>query len=362
LFLFDIYFIYLFGCFENCLDGNAGWFSFITFCTSSFSGGAILLRFVASADIGATRTMIGIFEYFRMALLKRYELPTAPLLKRGELINEVVRRIEQFSRENEKAELISVGVGSIGPLNLRHGSVIYSPNVGRASFEVKRPLEESLSAPVHIVNDCAAAVYGEFMAGHGVGKRNIVYVTLSTGIGAGTVVDGRLIFGKDGNAHEVGHLVISYDSDIECGCGGRGHWEGLASGKNLWKIVEKIRSRSAEHTKIKSEVIYPEELFSNWREGDTFASRVVEELAKINAAGIASVINAYDPELLIIGGSIALKNKPFIDMILSRVSEYAINRLPEFAPPYYGDDSVLVGAAWIARKPPLELLQLEDGV
>jgi len=321
-----------------------------------------LLRFVASVDIGATRTRIGIFEYFKMALLRRYELPTAPLLERGELINEVVRRIEQFSKENEKAELISVGVGSIGPLDLRHGSVINAPNVGRASFEVKRPLEESLSAPVHIVNDCAAAVYGEFMADHGVGKRNIVYVTLSTGIGAGAVVDGRLIFGKDGNAHEVGHLVISYDSDIECGCGGRGHWEGLASGKNLWKIVEKIRSRSAEHTNPKSEIISPEELFSNWKRGDAFASRVVEELAKINAAGIASVINAYDPELLIIGGSIALKNKPFIDMILSRVSEYAINRLPDFALPYYGDDSVLVGAAWIARKPPLELLQLEDRV
>jgi len=321
-----------------------------------------LLRFVASADIGATRTRIGIFEYFRMAPLRRYELLTAPFLEREELTDEIVRRIEQFSRENEKAELISVGVGSIGPLDLRQGSVINAPNVERASFEVKRPLEESLSAPVHIVNDCAAAVYGEFMAGHGVGKRNIVYVTLSTGIGAGAVVDGRLIFGKDGNAHEVGHLVISYDSDIECGCGGRGHWEGLASGKNLWKIVEKIRSRTEEHTNPKSGITSPEELFANWRKGDALASRIVEELAKINAAGIASVINAYDPELLVIGGSIALKNKPFIGMILSRVSEYIINRLPEFAPPYYGDDSVLVGAAWIARKPPLELLQLEEYV
>lgn len=315
---------------------------------------------IVSVDIGATRTRIGIFDYKNMKLLEKKEFITKTS-RDEKIIDKIIQEIKGIINRTDDLELVAVGVGTIGPLDLKKGMVVSSPNIEEKTFEIKEPIERSLNAPVLVANDCVAAVYGELIGGYGRGKRNVVYITLSTGIGAGAIVDGRIILGKDGNAHEVGHLVLSYSSDVKCGCGGIGHWEGLASGKNVWKIIEKIKKDYVEESELKNKKEpSSEELFFLWKKGDTLAKLVIDELAKINAAGIGSVINVFDPEILVLGGSIALRNPGFLDMVLEKVPNYTINRLPEFHLAYYGEDSVLIGAAWIARKPPKELLEYSD--
>ncbi|HEU97597.1 MAG TPA: ROK family protein [Fervidicoccus fontis] len=318
----------------------------------------VVRKAIISVDIGATRTRIGIYDYNRMELLKRAEFATNdPEESRG-IVERIIARTREILEVLEEIKPIAIGVGTIGPLDLEKGMVVSSPNVTEKTFEIKGPLELFFGIPTFVLNDCVAAAYGELMGGYGKGKKNIVYVTLSTGIGAGVVVDGELLLGKDGNAHEIGHLVLSYGSDIQCGCGGFGHWEGLSSGKNLWKLVEKLKRDYSGKTQLSSsESVSPENLFALWRKGDQLASIIIDELSMINAAGIASVINAYDPELLVLGGSIALKNQDFVRQFLEMVPRYTINRLPDFKLAYYGEDSVLAGAAWIARKPPKKLLE-----
>ena len=279
---------------------------------------------------------------------------------------------ELLDRSSTKMNnIVGIGVGSIGPLDIRTGTVINAPNVPIKRMELLKPLRKWFGVPVYVVNDCVAAVWGEVNFGAGRSYRNVVYITISTGIGAGVVVDGNLLLGKDGNAHEVGHLVLDYESDVECGCGGYGHWEGLASGSNLPKFMKYLVTRKRPEllrlfsgsnilNKILNETLTPEELFRLAREGNELALEIVDELGKIHAAGIASVINAYDPELLTLGGSIVLNNKDLLLKFINKyVDKYLINRKPKIIVTPLGHDAVLLGAAAIVLNTPENLRRLQ---
>ena len=112
-----------------------------------------------------------------------------------------------------------IGVASAGPLDLREGAVVHSPNIGFDYIPLVKPLEDEFKVPVYLCNDCVAGVIGEKELGYGRGYGNLVYVTLSSGIGGGVFVDNHLLIGKDGNAHEIGHITIDYEGKLTCGCG-----------------------------------------------------------------------------------------------------------------------------------------------
>ena len=323
-----------------------------------------MLEVIVSADVGATKTRVALFNSDNVSLVSKAVVNTPQEGSERVVAETIIKVFNELVKEIREWRVTAVGIGTIGPLHIREGRVINSPNIKLRSFDLRKPLREYFRVPTYVVNDCVAAVYAEYMSGAGLGKKNIVYVTLSSGIGAGVVVDGHLLLGKDGNAHEVGHVVVSYDSDIKCGCGGVGHWEGLASGNNLWKLIKKLRTRwtgFSELYKISEvENISAKKLFEYWKLGDDFASYVVSELAKINAAGVASVINVYDPEVISFGGSIILNNPEFLDLIYDFVKYYVVNRVPEFTITRFGDDVVIYGAAYIASKPPRELIEVQS--
>jgi glucokinase len=321
------------------------------------------LRIVVAADVGATKTRVALFNSADVGLVSKAVFSTPQEGGEDAVANAIIKAFRSLVEGLPEHEVVAVGVGTIGPLDIREGRVVNSPNIKLGSFDLRKPLQEYFRAPTYVVNDCVAAVYAEYLSGAGLGKKNVVYLTLSSGIGAGVIVDGHLLLGKDGNAHEVGHIVVSYDSDIRCGCGGLGHWEGMASGNNLWKLIEKLRVRwegTSELYEISAEGPVPAaKLFEYWKRGDEFASYVIKELARINAAGVASVINVYDPEVISFGGSIILNNPEFLKVIQEFVKDYVINRVPEFTITRFGDDVVVYGAAFIALKPPQELVEIQ---
>jgi glucokinase len=116
-----------------------------------------------------------------------------------------------------------IGVGSIGPLDLQSGCIVNTPNFPFKHIPVVAPLREEFGVPVRLLNDCGAAVMGERRFGLGRGIDNLFYVTLNTGLGGSAIVDGHPLSGKDGNAPEIGHVVIDRLSSMVCGCGARGH-------------------------------------------------------------------------------------------------------------------------------------------
>ncbi len=314
-------------------------------------------------DVGATNLRVGLVSEY--GLVVKYVKSKTPHKGNKETIaNEVIKLINKLGR-NMLSRIEGVGVGTIGPLNIRSGEVINTPNNLIRDFALLEPIRSKLKLPTYVVNDCVAAVWGEYLWGAGKGKENIVYLTLSSGIGAGAVVDGHILLGKDGNAHEVGHIVLNYSSSIKCGCGGLGHWEAFASGKNIRNLVNEVIHKVAKvsNTEIRGLVRKygdPEALFTLWRGGDRYSSIIVEELKKINAAGIASVINVYDPEVLSVGGSIAINNEDFMKEVFNIVKYYVTNSLPELVITPFRDLAVVIGAAAIAYQPPKELLRKQS--
>jgi len=263
----------------------------------------------------------------------------------------VSAQIVRMARELGVDSVEAVGVGSIGPIDVASGSIVNTPNFPFKEIPVTGPLREAFRVPVSLLNDCAAAVLGERQFGAGKGLENLAYVTMSTGLGGGAIVDGHLLIGKDGNAVEVGHITIDPASPLVCGCGSPGHWEAYSSGSNIPNFVRQslrdddggsmiYRLAGADLGNLSTEILYKAA-----KEGDAVALRLVRELGRVNAVGFANIVNAYDPELITIGGSIALNNPEMIlEPILENIDGHLLNRKPRIIITPLGEEVVLYGA------------------
>ncbi|MFN3805288.1 MAG: ATP-dependent glucokinase [Pyrobaculum sp.] len=251
-----------------------------------------------------------------------------------------VNPVADISEVVEGWQFDAIGVGSIGPLDLKRGWVVNSPNSPARQFPLVEPLKR-FGKPVVVANDCVAAVWGEYVFRHPV--ENLVYITLSTGVGVGAVVNGVLLLGKDGNAHELGHAVINFKSGRRCGCGGVGHLEAYVGGAHMSSLYKEAYGVELE----------PAEIFGRYRAGDVGAREFLDMWLDALAAGVATVTAAYDPELLVVGGSIALHNWDVVGVELEkRLGKYLGVRKPEVTQASFGDDEVAVGAAALAFRTP----------
>ena len=297
-----------------------------------------------AVDIGATYIRLGLGNRKGRFLVKVKER-TPQEGDEYTIANYIIKLIDEFVPYRYLKRVKGIGVGSIGPLNLKEGRIVNTPNIKIKNSFIVGPIREYFNIPTYLLNDCVAGVWGEKHYGAGKGVRNLVYITISTGIGGGVVVDDHLLLGKDGNAHEIGHIVIDYRSRLKCGCGGYGHWEGYASGANIPNFIRLVIKR--KRLKIGSEWldINAKEFFMKVREGDYIALKVFKELCRVYAAGVASVINVYDPELVTIGGSVFLNNYDLLYRpIVKYTKKYLINRMPKIIKTSLGDDVVLYGA------------------
>ncbi len=261
---------------------------------------------------------------------------------------QIIDMVKELPKEYvEKA--VGVVIGTIGPIDPKTGSI--SPaNLPFKRAYLTNPIASELNLPVKMYNDCVAAVVGEKFFGEGRSVENLVYVTISSGIGGGIFVNNKLLLGKDGNAHEIGHMTIDFDGRLVCGCGKRGHWEAYCSGKNIPNFVKWI-AKNFDKNILEKSVIYSrlqnldgKEIFDAAKMGDQFSLKVVEEIGRLNAIGFANIINLYDPELITVGGAVALNNREqILKPILEHVEEYTINRVPEIRLTKLGDEIGLYG-------------------
>jgi glucokinase len=298
------------------------------------------LDFIAGVDIGATRLRVALGDGSGRIVAKTFEhssqreSPTA-------LGEQVARSLSRLLGDNGSSRLRRVGVASTGPLD-RRGGIVDPANLPKLGFiPLARPLVKAFDCDVLLINDCSAAAIAEKEIGLGKGFDNLVYVTLSTGIGAGVFVDGHLLVGKDGNAHEVGHIVIDREKRLLCGCGKGGHWEAYCSGRNIPRLASLVLD-GRDAGRVGN--LTSQQIFELSRAGDHACATVVQEVGLLNAMGFASIVDVYDPELVVVGGSVALNNPEVLDPIRKGIGDLARNRLPLVKLTEMGEDVVLSGA------------------
>jgi len=242
-------------------------------------------------------------------------------------------------------ELTAAGVGSIGPLDKRNG-VVRDPANLPDNIEViplTGPLENLIDGPVSLHNDANAGVIGErFYADHN--PDNMIYLTVSSGVGAGIIVDGTVLSGWDGNAGEVGHITLDAERVMRCGCGKRGHWEAYCSGTNIPRYARELHGDQDTALPLGGEEFEAADVFACAGE-DAFADQVLDRVAAWNAQGVATMVHAYAPMVIYIGGAVALNNpEQIVDEVRERLPPLVMTNVPDVQLTTLGDDVVVKGA------------------
>jgi glucokinase len=241
-------------------------------------------------------------------------------------------------------DVVAGAVGSIGPLDLAEGLVDGPANLPDHVGQVPLvgPLSTLVDGEVHLHNDTVAGVIGErFFA-----ERNpddMVYLTISSGVGAGVAVDGRVIAGWDGNAGEVGHMVVDPAGRMVCGCGRAGHWEAYCSGENIPAYARELHD--GEPTSLPMDGDLTAADVYGHADDDAFAARVVERVGEWNALGVANVAVAYAPLVVHVGGAVALNNPDrVLGPVRDALDDLTFVNVPEVRLATLGDDVVVKGA------------------
>jgi glucokinase len=321
----------------------------------------VALRYWVGVDLGGTWVRIVLSDekgHFIERLNERVDVTSSEAIS-----GQIIRFIHSICRKRELdvKTLSGVGIASAGPLVMKEGALVHPPNLPFDRIPLTKPIEEQLDLSACLINDCVGAALGEKRFGAAEKHDNFVYVTISTGIGGGVIENGTLLLGKDGNGHEIGHFVIDCAGRLTCGCGRRGHWEGYCSGRNMPNYV-RMRVEELPQTTVRESLLarrvggnfsklVAADLFEAAKQDDGLALKLVDEIGVLNAMGFATVINAYDPSLITVGGSVVLKNESAVlSPIMKHVGEYAINRIPKIIVTPLGEDVVLFGAVATAME------------
>ncbi|WP_038058538.1 glucokinase [Thermus amyloliquefaciens] len=247
---------------------------------------------VVGLDLGGTKIAAGVFDGER--LLSQVVLPTP---EEGGLA--VVQALAEATAKAE-AEAgtrgVAIGLGTPGPLDFKRGVIRFTPNIrGLSDFPIRRLLEEATGRPVHLENDANAAALAEHHLGAAKGEESSLFLTVSTGIGGGVVLGGRVLRGERGQGGELGHITLLPGGPV-CGCGLEGCLEALAAGRALER-----EASYAFHRKVDTR-----ELFRLFQEGDAKARRILLQSARYVGMGLASLVKAFDPGVVVVGGGLAL--------------------------------------------------------
>jgi len=253
----------------------------------------------------------------------------------------------------DPTEIRAVGIGSIGPLDLAAGEVQDPANLPETieRIPLTGPIGKLVeSEQVYLHNDTTAAVIGERFHS----DRNpddMVYLTISTGIGAGVCVDGNVLTGWDGNAGEVGHLTVDPEGHLTCGCGHEGHWEAYCSGSNIPHYAAYLAETEAVETEmpVADPNFAAADVFAAAGE-DPLAELVLERVTQWNVIGIANVVHAYAPLAIYVGGAVALNNPgQVLDPVHDRLDDVVMSNVPDLQLTNLGDDVGVMGALASAR-------------
>jgi len=300
-------------------------------------------------DIGATYLRVAIGKNKILEIIKERTKNSNEELK-----NQIISNIRKLVKRYD-AKIESIGISSIGPLDMKKGIITKPANLPIKNFKIVEILENEFKVNAYLINDATSATLAEKIYGKGKNYENLVYVTISSGIGGGAIINNKLILGKDGNALEVGHMRIDLENRLKCGCGKYGHWEAYCSGKGIPNFV-KYLAKNCEDAR-KSKLYFATNGFKNleakhvfeFAKIDKFSNYVIEEIGKINSIAISNLINIFDPEIIIIGGGVALNNKGLILKPIKRhLKDNVINRIPKITFTNLKENSLL-GAFLLAK-------------
>ena len=306
------------------------------------------MKYCFGIDIGGTTVKIGLFD-IEGKVVDKWEIVTRKENFGENILPDIAKSISEKLKEKhiDISDVFGIGTGIPAPINAE-GIVNGSANLGWKYKEVKKELEELTGLKVCTGNDANVAALGEMWQGSGNGAKNMVMVTLGTGVGGGIIVDGRILAGEHGAGGEIGHFCVDYNEEEVCGCGNKGCLEQYASATGIVRLAKRKLLNETRDTKLKSfENISAKDVFDSVKENDEVAQEVADEFGDYLGAGLSIVCAIVDPSVIVVGGGVSKAGEILLDYVKKGFAKkcFFANKNVEFKLASLGNDAGIYGSA-----------------
>lgn len=309
-------------------------------------------KYCFGADVGGTTCKLGLFETDG-TLLDKWEIPTDKGDDGRHILDDVASALKGKMAERgiAKDEVQGVGIGIPG-LVTADGEVAFCVNLGWKNVSVERDLRQKLDGiPVRAGNDANVAALGEMWQGGGKGHKNLVMVTLGTGVGGGIIIDGKILVGDHGMGGEVGHITMDPNEPETCGCGRHGCLEQYGSATGVARLARQELAKEHGASALDG-IAQPsaKDVFDAYKAGDPLAAKVVDRFADILGRGLSAIACVVDPEIIVIGGGVSKAGQPLLDVVQKSFERQAFGACKEtkFALATLGNDAGIYGCVRLA--------------
>ncbi|NRP21748.1 Glucokinase [Ensifer adhaerens] len=301
-------------------------------------------------DLGGTQVRAALVDEGG-TILSRAEERTEALAGPERVLGQIRGLVDGLLSGKELRSVVGIGVSAPGPIDTVAGVATNTPTLaGFVNYPLRAELQKRFRYPVRLENDGIAAAIGEWQFGAGKGLENLVYVTVSTGIGGGAVVDNRVVRGRKGMAAHIGHMSVM-PNGAPCPCGNRGCFEAYGSGTAFTARARERALQCAETTLGKNGAdVHSRDVFTAGRLGDTLANDLIDEEAEILGRGFTSLIHIFSPEIVVMGGGLSHEFERLQQGIQTYISHWAMPafRDVQVVRAALGQNSGLIGAAALA--------------
>ena len=284
-------------------------------------------KYAFGVDIGGTTVKMGLFETMG-TLLDTWEIPTRKQENGRYILPDIADAVESKMEEKKlsRLDIEGIGMGVPGPVS-PDGTVLKCVNLGWGVFNVEEELNRLTGFKVKAGNDANVAALGEMWQGGGKGYKNLVMVTLGTGVGGGVIIDGKILPGATGAAGEIGHIPMRDDETENCGCGKKGCLEQYASATGIVRLTRRyLEAHKDEHvfTMLKDNYT-AKDIFDAAKLGDKIALAMVDEVGIMLGKALAATACVVNPEAFVIGGGMAKAGEILLNAIHKYYTEYAFH-------------------------------------
>ena len=291
-------------------------------------------RYIIGVDLGGTNISVGAMPEDGSTACAARSVPTRADQGADAVVDRIVQLIELVISDTRaesgaaRKDFIGVGIGAPGPLDRERGLVIVAPNLGWHNFPLRDRVGERVALPATLDNDANCATFGEWWQGAAKGGRNVVGMTIGTGIGGGLILEGRLFHGASDVAGEIGHTTID-STGRRCKCGNYGCLEAYASGTAIAVRAREALDRDESGSILPQiaggdlERITAATVYEAAQRGDPLAIELVQETARFLGAGVANLLNIFNPDTVVIAGGVTQAGELLFDPLRVEVRRRA---------------------------------------
>lgn len=315
-------------------------------------------KWLIGVDLGGTSTKLALINLYG-EIIHKWKIPT-DISKNGmNITTNIAKSIDSKLEEldESKSRILGIGMGAPGPVRFQDGSIYEAINLGWQHYPLKDLLEVETSLPAVIDNDANIAALGEMWKGAGQGAKDLVCITLGTGVGGGVITNGQVVHGKSGAAGEIGHMTVVTENGAPCNCGKTGCLETVASATGIVRLAKEALIKENRMSLLQQKItdgqlLSSKLVFECANEGDVLSKEIVQQVSSYLGLAVSHIGNLLNPEKIVIGGGVAEAGDLLIEPLRTIFEKYTFKRVfksTKILPATLGNDAGVIGAAWLIK-------------